>query len=229
MILRSQSSLPERLNTQHSKHVFSNHKTLYKTYQTMSDSPAPASMQAVVCHGPRDYRLQSMPTPQISDAHEILCRVLTVGICAGDSKCHQGAAHFWSPGEYGLSYCEPPIIPGHEFVCEVVEMGDAAKRLYPDLAPADWCTAEQLIPCASCRYCLRDPTISGAVAAADTTRATPSYNMCMPHTIFGFRQKSPGAMAEYMIFPRGARVHKIPTSTSIPAAHWAYVEPLYVV
>lgn len=175
-------------------------------------------MQAVVCYGPRDYRIETLPKPRISDPHEILCRVLAVGICAGDSKCYQGAAHFWSPGEYGESYCEPPIVPGHEFVCELLEMGEAAQKTHSGLGlrPGDWLTAEQLVPCTTCRYCVKG-----------------AYNMCMPHTIFGFRQKSPGAMAEFMLFPKNARIHKIPRAGPFPqgaavrcAAHWAFTEPL---
>jgi hypothetical protein len=33
--------------------------------------------------------------------------------------------------------------------------------------------------------------------------------MCPDHLLFGFHQKSPGAMASYMIFPEKARVHKV--------------------
>ncbi len=33
--------------------------------------------------------------------------------------------------------------------------------------------------------------------------------MCPDHSLFGFHQKSPGAMASYMIYPEKARVHKV--------------------
>ena len=33
--------------------------------------------------------------------------------------------------------------------------------------------------------------------------------MCPDHNLFGFHQKSPGAMASYMIYPEKARVHKV--------------------
>jgi threonine dehydrogenase-like Zn-dependent dehydrogenase len=48
--------------------------------------------------------------------------------------------------------------------------------------------------------------------------------MCAPHNIFGFRRGMNGAMAEYMIYPADAIVHKV--SSDIPAAHAAFAEPL---
>ena len=52
------------------------------------------TMQAVVCHGPRDYRLEEVPRPTPGKG-EALIRVEAVGICASDLKCYQGAAKFW--------------------------------------------------------------------------------------------------------------------------------------
>ncbi|HYQ32141.1 MAG TPA: alcohol dehydrogenase catalytic domain-containing protein, partial [Lapillicoccus sp.] len=51
------------------------------------------TMQAVVCHGPRDYRLETIPVPTRGPG-EILVRVEAVGICASDLKCYHGAAKF---------------------------------------------------------------------------------------------------------------------------------------
>ncbi len=49
--------------------------------------------------------------------------------------------------------------------------------------------------------------------------------MCQKaHDVYGFRQKVPGGMAEYIRFPVGALNYKVPESIS--AAHAAYVEPL---
>jgi threonine dehydrogenase-like Zn-dependent dehydrogenase len=48
--------------------------------------------------------------------------------------------------------------------------------------------------------------------------------MCEVHDIYGFRKRTPGAMAEYMRFPSGALNYKVPKS--MPAAHAAFVEPL---
>ena len=42
--------------------------------------------------------------------------------------------------------------------------------------------------------------------------------------MYGFQCETNGAMAEYMIFPERAKVHKVPNSVS--AKHAAFVEPL---
>ena len=49
--------------------------------------------------------------------------------------------------------------------------------------------------------------------------------MCQDkHDVYGFRQATIGAMAEYMLFPVGALNYKVPDS--LPAHHAAFIEPL---
>lgn len=48
--------------------------------------------------------------------------------------------------------------------------------------------------------------------------------MCQVHDIYGFRQRTFGAFAEYMVFPAGALNYKVPTT--IPLEHAAFIEPL---
>src|SRR5262245_24680364 len=84
----------------------------------------PRTMPAVVAHGPRDYRLDERAVPAAGPG-EVVIKVETAGICASDIKCYSGAALFW--GEDGKSgYCQAPVIPGHEFVGEVVALGAGA-------------------------------------------------------------------------------------------------------
>ena len=63
------------------------------------------------------------------------------------------------------------------------------------------------MPCGDCRFC-RD----GA------------YWMCEPHAIYGFKRRVNGAMAEYMVFTRQSRVHRV--SAALAAHHAAFAEPL---
>ncbi len=164
----------------------------------------PDMMQAVVCHGPRDYRLEQWAVPQPA-AGEVVVRVKSVGICASDLKCYLGAPLFWGDARR-TGYCQPPVIPGHEFVGEVVALGDGAAQQY-GLQIGDIAISEQIVPCWECRFCKRG-----------------QYWMCMQHEIYGFRQKAFGAMAEYMLFPKGALNHKVPHE--LPAHHAAFIEPL---
>ncbi len=71
----------------------------------------------------------------------------------------------------------------------------------------DRVTSEQIVPCWKCRYCLRG-----------------QYHMCAPHDLYGFKRRTPGAMASYMIYSEDALVHRI--SADLPPAHAAFVEPL---
>ena len=161
-------------------------------------------MQAVVCHGPRDYRLEEVPRP-VPGRGEVLVRVEAVGICASDLKCYQGATKFW--GDEGRpAYVETPVIPGHEFTGVVAELDEEAAARW-GIAAGDRVVSEQIVPCRQCRYCL-----SG------------DYHMCLPHAIYGFKHATPGAMAEYMVFPETALVY--PVSRELPAAHAAFTEPL---
>lgn len=172
------------------------------TYQSLT--PLPQTMPAVICHGPEDYRLESIPVPE-PGAEEVVIRVKSVGICASDLKCYSGAPLFWGD-DHREGYCQPPVTPGHEFIGEVVALGTGAGEKY-DLTLGDMAISEQIVPCWECRYCRRG-----------------YYWMCQPHDIYGFRQKAFGAMAEYMRFPANALNYKVPKS--LPIEHAVFIEPL---
>jgi len=165
----------------------------------------PKTMPAIVCHGPEDYRLQEWDVPEPAAA-EVVIRVQSVGICASDLKCYQGAPIFWGDKQRE-GYCQAPVIPGHEFVGEVVALGEGAAEKY-GLALGDTAVSEQIVPCWQCRFCRRG-----------------QYWMCQDkHDVYGFRQATFGAMAEYMKFPAGALNYKVPQS--IPLHHAPFIEPL---
>lgn len=170
----------------------------------MTADQLPRTMQAVICHGPGDYRLEEYPVPT-PGVGEVVIRVQSVGICASDLKCYLGAPVFWGD-QHRQGYCQAPIIPGHEFVGEVVGLGEMAGEQY-GLQLGDLAVSEQIVPCGKCRYCQRG-----------------QYWMCMVHDIYGFRQRTFGAMAEFVKFPAGALNYKVPES--IPVWHAAYIEPL---
>ena len=54
----------------------------------------PKTMPAIVCRGPKDYRLEERDVPKPGPG-EVLIRVKSTGICASDIKCYTGAALFW--------------------------------------------------------------------------------------------------------------------------------------
>ena len=84
----------------------------------------PDKMKAVVIHGSEDYRLEEVATPQAGPG-EVVIKVDHAGVCASDMKCFFGAHHFWGD-ESRTGFCQPPIITGHEFAGEVVQLGECA-------------------------------------------------------------------------------------------------------
>jgi erythritol/L-threitol dehydrogenase len=164
----------------------------------------PEKMKAVICHGPENYALEEVVVP-LPGPGEALVKVEAVGICASDLKCYHGAAKFWGD-ENRPAWAETEVIPGHEFTGTVVQLDDAAAERW-GIDVGDRVVAEQIVPCGKCRYC-----VDG------------KYWMCGPHDMFGFKRRTPGAMAEYMIYNPDALVHKV--SNDLPPAHAAFAEPL---
>lgn len=165
----------------------------------------PRTMQAVMCHGPYDYRLETVATPEIGE-EEVLVRVEACGICAGDVKSYHGAAMFWGGGVLP-PWNDAPCVPGHEFIGEVVAIGDAAAEKH-GLSLGDRAIAEQIVPCGACRYCRGG-----------------DYWMCERQNIYGHQKVvADGGMAEYMRYNARSVIHRV--SKDIPAAHAAMLEPL---
>lgn len=163
-------------------------------------------MSALVNHGPQDYRLEKIARPK-PGPNELLVAIGACGICASDGKCHGGASMFWGGAEGGDPWVKTPVVPGHEFFGTVAEAGPGAEEHF-GVRVGDRVTAEQIVPCGKCRFC-----------------TSGSYWMCEVHDIFGFQKiVAEGGMAEYMLFPPTARVHKIPDSLSFEDG--AIIEPL---
>ena len=87
----------------------------------------PKTMKALVAHGPLDFRLETVPTP-VAGEGETVIKVEACGICAGDLKSYHGVPSFWG-GEGNPPYIKAPMIPGHEFIGIVVELGANAVKI----------------------------------------------------------------------------------------------------
>jgi threonine dehydrogenase-like Zn-dependent dehydrogenase len=168
-----------------------------------SAATIPKTMKAVVVHGPEDYRLDEVAVP-VPGPGELLLRVDAVGVCASDLKCYHGAAKFWGD-ENRPAWAERNRIAGHEFVGTVV-VGDAEGLARRGVALGDRVACEQIVPCWKCKYCLMG-----------------AYWMCDPHDMFGFKGFD-GAMAEYVLVPTRALVHRV--SNDLPPQVAAFAEPL---
>jgi D-arabinitol dehydrogenase (NADP+) len=76
-------------------------------------------MKAVVYDAPRSFAVRELPDP-VPGPDDVLLRVTAAGVCGTDLHLHQG--------EFGPSY---PLVPGHEVVGEVVQLGDRVSGLVP--------------------------------------------------------------------------------------------------
>ncbi len=159
-------------------------------------------MTAVVCHGPKDYRVETIARPR-PGPRELVIRINACGICASDCKCWSGAKLFWGDDPW----VKAPVVPGHEFFGTVDAMGEGAAEHF-GVAVGERIIAEQIVPCERCRYC-----------------RSGQYWMCEVHNIFGFqRTVAEGGMAQFMRIPANARVHRIPAQMPLDDA--AIIEPL---
>ncbi|GIP33232.1 alcohol dehydrogenase catalytic domain-containing protein [Paenibacillus sp. J2TS4] len=166
----------------------------------MKSSAIPDKMKAVVAYAPGDYRLETVSVPQAGPG-EMVIKVEGCGICAGDVKAYGGAPSFWGD-ETQPPYIKAPMIPGHEFIGHVVEIGEGVEGY----ELGDRVISEQIVPCWQCRFCNRG-----------------QYWMCEKHDLYGFQNNVNGGMAEYMKFTKEAINYKVPPE--LPLEQAILIEP----
>ena len=152
-------------------------------------------MKALVAYDKGNYRFEpNYPTP-VCGPDDIIIKTEGCGICAGDLKCFHGNST-WGDATH-KKWVRPPFIPGHEFLGHVVEKGEHVT----EYEIGDRIIAEQIVPCGKCRFC-----------------QSGKYWMCQPHATFGFQKENNGGMAEYVRYPKNARLYKVPESISLEQA-----------
>jgi threonine 3-dehydrogenase len=87
-------------------------------------------------------RLEEVPVPAIG-INDVLVRVRRTGICGTDLHIES-----WDP--WAARTIRPPLVVGHEFVGEIVEVGANVG----DFAPGDLVSGEGHVVCGRCRHCL---------------------------------------------------------------------------
>jgi threonine dehydrogenase-like Zn-dependent dehydrogenase len=158
-------------------------------------------MHAIVAHGAQDFQYEEIDKP-VAGPGEVLIKVDATGICASERSIWKGGDP-WSVRAEAAGYDWKPVqyVPGHEYAGTVLKMGEGAAEA-TGLQIGDMATAEILIPCRTCFYCVRG-----------------LYHLCISRT--GGVGRS---WAEFMKFPAGALVWKIPEGISAQEA--ALIEPL---
>jgi L-iditol 2-dehydrogenase len=98
-------------------------------------------MRSLRLYGPHDLRLVEEPRPQPQPG-EALVRVRSVTICHSD-------IHYYRYGHIGDTVSDVPLVLGHEFCGEVVEITPGVEGV----KPGDLVAVEPAISCGHCRYC----------------------------------------------------------------------------
>lgn len=147
-------------------------------------------MKAWVLQGIDSLVLKEVPVPALGSG-EVLVAVRAAGICGSDiPRVYRTGAH------------RHPLIPGHEFSGEVVELGENVDRSWLGKSVGVF----PLIPCRSCEPCRRK-----------------QYEMCRNYDYLGSRRD--GGFAEYVAVPVW-NLLTLPQSVSYEEA--AMLEPMAV-
>ncbi|KAI4517781.1 chaperonin 10-like protein [Schizophyllum commune] len=101
------------------------------------------TMKALVYSEPTKFEIKQVPKPKIGD-DDVLLKVSLCGVCGTDLHIHEG--------EFIATF---PLIPGHEAVGSVIEMGKNVKGF--DVG--DRCVADVGVTCDNCFYCRRGNTL----------------------------------------------------------------------
>lgn len=152
-------------------------------------------MKAVLMPEIRKMEMIRIDIPQIKD-DEVLVKVKHVGVCGSD-------VHYYEHGRIGDFVVRKPIILGHEFAGEVVEIGSKVTHL----KCGDSVTVEPGKPCGKCKFCMRG-----------------DYNLC-PDMTFMATPPVDGCLSEYVAYPEHL-CFKLPENMS--TMEGALVDPVAV-
>ncbi len=155
-------------------------------------------MRALRIHGRRDLRLEDVARP-IAGLGEVVLRITVAGICGTDSTLVRVGPSVVPAGT------DPgwPIVLGHEFAGDVVEVGDGVATL----AIGDLVACGAGVSCGQCPACHRGRT-----------------NLCTSYTTAGVHRD--GGLAEYCVVPAGICEPVLPHNVAGDAA--ALAQPMAV-
>jgi len=144
-------------------------------------------MKAAVLYANRDLRYEESETPECKPGM-VKVHVRATGICGSDVPrvLHNGV-HFY------------PIILGHEFSGDVVEVGEGVTKV----KVGDTVSGAPLVPCMKCADCQRG-----------------NFSLCKHYSFIGSRQN--GSFADYVVIPEQ---NAVKYDSSIPYQQAAMFEP----
>ena len=153
-------------------------------------------MKAQMFYKPEEMTLVDVDVPDIAE-DEVLIKVKACGICGSDVAYYFGGSPLETESGQG------PLILGHEFSGEIVEIGSIAKN-NSSFVVGDAVMANPVRECGACKYCAR-----------------AQVNLCENKRVKGVSVH--GAFAEYVTMPY-THIFKVPDGISYAEA--SLCEPL---
>src|SRR3954466_12991535 len=124
-------------------------------------------MKAVLYDAPRSFSVTDVPVPEAAPG-EVRIKVDQVGVCGTDLHIHEG--------DFNAVF---PLIPGHELVGVLDQLGEGATRF----RIGEQVTVNPNVHCGLCQYCLAGRLI-----------------LC--ENLKGYGSNFPGFFAEYVTVPQ---------------------------
>lgn len=160
-------------------------------------------MKAALWYGVKDVRLENIEEPKVTKGN-VKIKVKWCGICGSDLHEYLGGPIFIPTDKpHPISKEVAPVVLGHEFSGEIVEVGEGVTNL----KIGDRVAVEPIVACGTCPACQEG-----------------KYNLCSSLGFHGLCGGG-GGFAEYTVFP-AKFVHKIPDGLSFEKA--ALIEPIAV-
>jgi 2-desacetyl-2-hydroxyethyl bacteriochlorophyllide A dehydrogenase len=150
------------------------------------------AMQAVTFQAPGEVRVEDKPEPELLAADDAVVRVTHTGVCGSDLHIYHGRIAI-----------EPGFTIGHEYVGQVVAVGDAVHAV----APGDRVLGCFQVACGTCRFCRH-----GKFHKCDSSRTfghgktlgglegTQAELALVPHANLTLRRVPEGLSAEAALF-----------------------------
>jgi len=149
-------------------------------------------MRALTWHGKTDVRVDTHPDPEIINPRDAIIKITSTAICGSDLHLYDAYVPTLKPGD----------ILGHEFMGEVVEVGEGAKH---KLKKGDRVVVPFTIACGDCFFCKK--TLWSCCDNSNTPEGQEMADALMGHSpsgLFGYTHMLggyPGGQAEYVRVP----------------------------
>jgi threonine dehydrogenase-like Zn-dependent dehydrogenase len=171
-------------------------------------------MRALVWHGPKNVKVDTVPDPIIVAPTDVIIEVTRTAICGSDLHLYDGYAPMMEKGD----------ILGHEFAGRVVEVGREVTRL----KKGDRIVVPFVIACGACAHC-RDEQYSLCETTNPDRDKLTKLTAYPTAGLFGYSHLYggfPGGQAEYVRVPH-AEIGGVVLPENISEEHALFLSDIF--